>query len=597
MATLLSVNVGLPTDVPWQGRTVHTGAWKYPVGGPRMVRRLNIDGDGQGDLQGHGGEQRAVLVYQTQSYAYWRKVLERDDLGFGQFGENFTVDGLADDEVCIGDRYLIGGAEFEVTQPRVTCYRVGMRLNEPRMASLLVAHHRPGFYLRVITEGEVRAGDPITRTRTGKGALSVADIDALLYLPGADPDKLRAALNIEALSPGWQQSFREMSRRLDQPPGPAPVAPGWKGFKRLRVSQVVHETPVVSSFYLRSTDSQPLPTAMPGQYLSLRIPREGQPALVRSYSLSSAPDATEYRISVKREERGAASTYLHTHLNGGDVIEAAAPRGAFVLADERTPVALFSAGIGVTPVLAMLHQLAREHSPRAVWWVHTARDPGQHAFAEEARRLVARLPHARSFIYYTAPDDTVSDHAVPDHTVPDDTVPDTGATGGPCVIHGRVTSGAVRELGVPTDAHAYLCGPTGFMSDVTSALQLAGLSGSNIHTEVFGALTAINPGVTSPGAAGRPHQPPGPQGTGPSVTFARSGLSTHWSDQYATLLELAEGCDIPTRWSCRTGVCHTCTTPLLTGQVQYTTQPLEDPEPGEVLPCCSIPTTDVLLDL
>ncbi|MFF4732716.1 MOSC domain-containing protein [Streptomyces mirabilis] len=150
MATLLSVNVGRPKDVRWRDRTVHTGAWKHPVDGPQMVRRLNIDGDGQGDLQGHGGEQRAVLVYQTQSYAYWRKVLERDDLEFGQFGENFTVDGLADDEVCIGDRYRIGEAEFEVTQPRVTCYRVGMRLNEPRMASLLVAHHRPAFYLRVI---------------------------------------------------------------------------------------------------------------------------------------------------------------------------------------------------------------------------------------------------------------------------------------------------------------------------------------------------------------------------------------------------------------------------------------------------------------
>ncbi|MFE9888881.1 MOSC domain-containing protein [Streptomyces scopuliridis] len=591
MATLLSVNVGLPKDVRWQSRTVHTGAWKYPVDGPRMVRRLNIDGDGQGDLQGHGGEQRAVLVYQTQSYAYWRKVLERDDLDFGRFGENFTVDGLADDEVCIGDRYVIGEAEFEVTQPRVTCYRVGMRLNEPRMASLLVAHHRPGFYLRVITEGRVRAGDRITRTRTGKGSLTVADTDALLYLPGTDPAKLRAALSIEALSPGWQQSFQDMSRRLDQPPGPAPAAPGWRGFKQLRVSQVVHETPVVSSFYLRSMDSRPLPAATPGQYLSVRIPREGRPGLVRSYSLSSAPDAAEYRISVKREDRGMVSTYLHTHLDRGDVIEAAAPRGAFVLADGRTPVALFSAGIGVTPVLAMLHQLAREHSSRAVWWVHTARDPEQHAFAEEARQLVARLPDAHAFIYYTAPD-----YTAPEYTAPQHNAPDLEVTGGPCVTHGRMTSGGIRGLGIPADAHAYLCGPTGFMSDVTSALQLAGLSGSNIHTEVFGAPAAINPGVTSPGT-GRPHQPPGPQGTGPSVTFARSGVSTRWSDRYATLLELAEACDIPTRWSCRTGVCHTCTTPLLTGRVQYTTQPLEDPDPGEALPCCSIPTTDVLLDL
>ncbi|MFF2123996.1 MOSC domain-containing protein [Streptomyces olivochromogenes] len=576
MATLLSVNVGRPQDVRWRDRTVHTGAWKHPVDGPRMVRRLNIDGDGQGDLQGHGGEQRAVLVYQTQSYAYWRKVLERDDLEFGQFGENFTVDGLADDEVCIGDRYRIGEAEFEVTQPRVTCYRVGMRLNEPRMASLLVAHHRPGFYLRVITEGRVRAGDRITRTRTGRGSLTVADIDALLYLPDPDPARLRAALTIEALSPGWQQSFQEMSHRLDQPPAPAPAAPGWKGFKQLRVTQVVPETPTVSSFLLRPTDSQALPPAAPGQYLTVRIPEEGRPGLVRSYSLSSAPGAAEYRISVKREDRGEVSTYLHTHLHTGDVIEAAAPRGTFVLADDHTPVALFSAGIGVTPVLAMLHQLALEHSSRAVWWVHTARDPGQQPFAEEARQLLGRLPHARAFIYYTAPDLEIA--------------------GGPGITHGRMTSDGIRELGVPADAHAYLCGPEGFMSTVASALQRAGLSSSNIHTEIFGALAAINPGITHTGS-GPPHQPPGPRGTGPSVTFARSGLSTGWSQRYATLLELAEACEIPTRWSCRTGVCHTCATPLLTGQVEYTTQPLEDPASGEVLPCCSIPTSDVLLDL
>jgi ferredoxin-NADP reductase len=383
-------------------------------------------------------------------------------------------------------------------------------------------------------------------------------------------------LAIEALSPGWQQSFQEMSHRLDQPPAPAPAAPGWRGFKRLRVTQVVPETPTVSSFLLRPIDSQALPPAAPGQYLTVRIPAEGRPDLVRSYSLSSAPGAAEYRISVKREDRGKVSTYLHTHLHTGDVIEAAAPRGTFVLADDHTPVALFSAGIGVTPVLAMLHQLALEHSSRTVWWVHTARDPGQQPFAEEARQLLARLPHARAFIYYTAPDLEIA--------------------GGPGITHGRMTSDGIRELGIPADAHAYLCGPESFMSTVTSALQRAGLSSSNIHTEVFGALAAINPGITHTGS-GPPHQPPGPRGTGPSVTFARSGLSTGWSERYATLLELAEACEVPTRWSCRTGVCHTCATPLLTGQVEYTTQPLEDPASGEALPCCSIPTTDVLLDL
>ena len=210
MARLVSVNVGMPKDVQWQGKTVHTGIWKAPVDGPVMVRRLNIDGDGQGDLAGHGGEQRAVMVYQTQAYDYWKSYLGRDDLRPGHFGENFTVDGLSDREVCVGDRYRIGEAEFEVTQPRVTCFRVGMRLGEPEMPSLLVSHRRPGFYFRVITEGLVQAGDAIVRTRRGRHELSVADVDALLYLPDRNIDRLRKIVDVAALSPGWQQSFHDM---------------------------------------------------------------------------------------------------------------------------------------------------------------------------------------------------------------------------------------------------------------------------------------------------------------------------------------------------------------------------------------------------
>ena len=210
MATLVSVNVGLPKDVPWQGRTVHTGVWKSPVEDRRMVRRLNIDGDGQGDLAGHGGEQRAVLVYQVDSYRHWEEVFGQDHLEYGAFGENFTVDGLGDDQVCVGDRFRIGEAEFEVTQPRVTCFRVGMRMGQPQLPSLLVAHHRPGFYLRVLTEGHVRAGDEIVRSGRGRHEMSVAEIDALLYLPGHDPDRVRLATDIPALSPGWHQSFTAM---------------------------------------------------------------------------------------------------------------------------------------------------------------------------------------------------------------------------------------------------------------------------------------------------------------------------------------------------------------------------------------------------
>jgi MOSC domain-containing protein YiiM len=281
-AALLSVNVGLPRDVPWQGQTVHTGIWKSPVDGPAMVRRLNIDGDGQGDLKGHGGEQRAVMVYQVQSYEHWAKFLGRDDLSYGQFGENLTVDGLPDDEVCIGDHYRIGEAEFEVTQPRVTCYRVGLRMGEPRMPSLLVSHHRPGFYMRVLTEGRIQAGDQIVRTKAGPGQLTVAATDALLYLPGPDQAELHAAVQIAALSPGWQQSFREMLAGGDGTGQARAAEPAWAGFRELRVDRVVTESANVLSAYLSPADGSTLPAARAGQYLTLRLAGAGQPAPVRS---------------------------------------------------------------------------------------------------------------------------------------------------------------------------------------------------------------------------------------------------------------------------------------------------------------------------
>ncbi|MFD3583303.1 MOSC domain-containing protein [Streptomyces sp. NPDC058683] len=571
MGTLLSVNVGLPKDVPWQGRTVRTGAWKAPVSGRRMVRRLNIEGDGQGDLAGHGGEIRAVLVYQLDSYRYWQRQLGRDDLTFGIFGENFTVDGLPDDEVCIGDRYRIGEAEFEVTQPRVTCYRVGMRLGEPTMAALLVAHHRPGFYLRVLTEGHVRAGDEITLTRKGPGELSVADTDALLYLPGRDPAKLRTALDIPALSPGWQQSFRELAAA-----GQPADQPGWPGFRPLRVARIVRETADISSVYLDTVDGTPLPAARPGQYLSVRPAAGAAAHEVRSYSLSSAPPATgSYRISVKHEPHGKVSGYIHAGLRAGDVVDVAAPRGTFVLEEGTGPVVLASAGIGVTPVLAMLHRLAAARDPRPLWWLHTAHDRAHHAFAAEARALLARLPDAHEHLYYTADG------------------PRPGEDG---VTRGRPTAVSLAALGIPADADAYLCGPTAFMDAFGALMRDRGLRPERIHTERFSALTAINPGI-APTAAVRPHQPSGAPGPGPLVTFARSGVTAPWSPAHASLLELAEACDVPTRWSCRTGVCHTCVTPLVTGDVVYTTPPLELPEPGTVLVCCSTPATEAVLDL
>jgi len=570
MAVLLSVNVGMPKDVPWHGKTVHTGVWKEPVTGPRMVRRLDIDGDGQGDLQGHGGEQRAVLVYQIQSYEHWRRHFGRDDLAYGQFGENLTVDGLPDDEVCIGDRYRIGEAEFEVTQPRVTCYRVGMRFGEPQLPALLVSHHRPGFYMRVITEGHIQAGDQIAKTRTGPGALSVADTDALLYLPDRDREKLRAALRIPALSPGWQGSFRDLLAAAGE------AGPAWPGFRELRVDRIVREDEHVSSIYLTAADGTALPAARAGQYLTLRIDGAGQPVPVRSYSLSSAPDGGTYRVSVKREPHGVASGYLNRDLKPGAILDVAAPRGDFVLDEGTGPVLLIAAGIGVTPVLAMLHQLAADHSERAVWWLYGARGPREHPFAAEAHSLLAALPNAREHVFYSAATQAERRAA---HAA-----------------RGRLTSEALAGLAIPPDGTAYVCGPASFMTDMRAALAALGLGPAAIHTELFASLPPSTPGIASQSSR-PPHQPPGPPGRGPLVTFARSGVTTPFGDDWHSVLDLADACDVPTRWSCRTGVCHTCVTPLLSGDITYSPDPLEPPADGQALICCARPATEIVLDM
>jgi ferredoxin-NADP reductase/MOSC domain-containing protein YiiM/ferredoxin len=580
--TLISVNVGMPKDVPWQGKTVFTGVFKDPVSGPRHVGKLNVDGDGQGDLAGHGGEMRAVFVYQLDSYRYWERELGRDDFVHGQFGENFTIEGLGDDKVCIGDRYRIGGAVFEVTQPRVTCYRVGIRMNDPRIPALLVSHRRPGFYFRVLEEGEVEAGDEIVKLASGPEGMTVAEVDGLLYLPGHQRQQLLRALRIPALSPGWQASFRALLE--GEAGGNAGLVatsppPAWTGFRRLRVSDIERESDMVISVGLEDPDGEPLPPARPGQYLTLRLqPEEQERSVLRNYSLSGQPGADRYRIAVKREQRGVASGYVHTRIAVGDELDIGAPRGTFILDESDSPVLLVSVGIGATPVLAMLHELANKHSEREIWWLHGARSGPDHSFAAEARRLLGSLPNARTHICYSRPG-------------PDD------VEGRDFDSAGRLSASLLAELDPPRNAHAYLCGPTPFMEETSAGLAAIGLDAGHIHTEPFGPAPGLTPGIAAGAPTRPPHPPPGEPGSGPTIEFARSNLAIPWSDDYASLLELAEACDVPVRWSCRTGVCHNCETTLIAGSVDYNPDPVEPPAGGSALICCSRPHDDVVVDL
>ncbi|HYW71580.1 MAG TPA: MOSC and FAD-binding oxidoreductase domain-containing protein [Pyrinomonadaceae bacterium] len=586
MARLLSVNLGLPRDIAWQGKTVHTAVWKEPVQGRRMVRRLNIDGDGQGDLQGHGGEQRAVFVYQIASYRYWEDRLGRSDFTYGQFGENFTVEGLSDDEVCIGNRYRIGQALFEVTQPRVTCYRVGIRMNEPQMPALLTSSGKPGFYFRVLQEGEIEAGDEIVKVGDGPERMTVAEINALLYLPGHSRQQLERALRIPALSVGWRGSFQALFEQ-ESSGGPLTGNPGlvagggtpaWPGFRPLRVSRIDRESASIISLLLVPADGRPLVAAEPGQFVVLRLrPNPDAPPPLRSYSLSDAPSADHYRVSIKQELNGVASTYVHKYVRVGDVLDVSAPRGSFTLQSGDRPIVLLSAGVGATPVLSMLHALAAETSPRQVWWLYGARNRSDHPFAQESRDLVQVLPHSHSRILYSRPG-------------PEDRL------GFEFDATGHLGIPMLDELGVPRDADFYLCGPSNFLRDLRVGLSAWGVAADHVHLEIFGPGESLTPGISA--EAPRPvHAPAGPAGQGPQVSFARSGLTVRWDAKYQNLLELAEACDVPVRWSCRTGVCHNCESGLISGAVSYRPEPLDQPAAGDVLICCSQPQEDVVIDL
>ncbi len=583
MVHLLSVNVGQPRDIVWRGMTVHTGIWKDPVHGRRRVGRLNLEGDGQGDLAGHGGEHRAAFVYQIDSYHYWQERLGRTDFAYGQFGENFTVEGLPDDGVYIGDRYRIGTALFEVTQPRVTCYRVGIRMKEPRMAALLTSSGRPGFYFRVLQEGEVGAGDEIVKVEEDKARMSVAEINALLYSPQHPRDRLERASQIAALSPGWRSSFIALLRsRSDGNAGLAPAAaahPAAPGFRPLKVTTIDQELGEVVSLTMQHPDREPLPEALPGQYVVLLLrPSVGGRPIFRSYSLSGPVSTDRYRISVKIEPNGVGGSCLRDRVRVGDLLEVSSPRGSFILRSGEGPVALLSAGIGATPVLAMLYALSSARSTRPVLWMHAARDGKHFPFAAEVRRLVSNLPNGRSYVCFSRPE--VADRLGTDFDAA-----------------GRFSQATFDKVGLTQDADVYLCGPSRFMADMKTALAELGVKPDFIHTEMFSGRELFTPGVAS-AVTKPPHQPLADLETGPLVSFARSGITAHWnSSAYQSVLELAEACDVPARWACRSGVCHNCESGLVSGKITYEPQPLDLPATGNLLICCSRPVGDLVVDL
>ncbi|MEN0053246.1 MAG: MOSC and FAD-binding oxidoreductase domain-containing protein [Mucilaginibacter sp.] len=578
---VVSVNVGQPREIPWRGQMVRTSVFKTPVNGRIRARKLNLDGDAQADLLGHGGEHRAVMVYQTEAYQYWSDTLQRNDFVYGQFGENFTVEGMADNEVCIGDRFRIGSAIFEVTQPRVTCWRVGISTGVPEMPALLISHKRPGFYFRVIQEGDVGAGDVIEKIADGNEKMSVADVDGLLYLKDHPVDKLQKALEISALSNAWKQSFQNLLDAASQGitkgnAGLNGVAapPAWAGFRPFVVQRTRIECEGVRSFDLIPSDGSQIPVFTPGQHIAVRlsVTKDSAP-LIRMYSLCGPQNAGYLRIAVKQETNGAGGTYMHQHIKNGDKVEISAPRGTFTLSADKGPLVMFSAGIGITPLLSMLYHVASHDPARELWWIYSCRNGAYQAFAEEVQELGKQLSSFHSKIIYSSPD-----------------------SGEQCGINydikGHLDLALLQTLQLPSNSECYICGPQQYYHNITTALTTIGIPGSQIKSELF-----ENDMEASANGGKTPHLPLDNTGEGPLVTFSKSKVSFKWNPQFGSLLEAAEACDVPVSWSCRMGVCHRCESGMIDGQVTYSPNPLDPPASGNVLLCCAIPISPVDLDL
>jgi len=578
---LLSVNVSLPKEVPFKGKTVRTGIFKEPVDRRVQVKSLNIEGDGQADLMGHGGEFRAVYVYSFDNYPYWERELGRTDFKMGQFGENFTVEGLLDEEVHVGDVFRAGTVLFEVTQPRVPCYKLAMKMGVEGFYNRILESGRLGFYFRVLEEGEVGAGDVIERVKTDPVGMTITQVNRLMYYDKDNLDESKRALQIEALSPGWKTTFEGRLAKAKT------SVSTQEQYRRFTVDRKIPESESITSFYLVPEDGKPLAPFLPGQFLPLKLDIPGQfKPVLRTYSLSDRSNRDYYRLTIKRLLAppgrpeiypGVSSNYFHDQVEVGSKLLAKSPRGKFTLdPSQDTPVALISAGVGLTPMISMLNAMVAEGSDRPIWYIHGTKNKRDHAMGEHARRVGAENNNVQVHIRYSQPsaEDTVR------HDYDE---------------QGYVDVELLKKILPSNDMEFYLCGPGPFMQSMFDGLLGWGVPEPRIHYEFFGPASVLKDRakVSTPKRAAQVSQ----CCEDLEITFAKSGVKANWNPSFESILDLAEANGLSPDYSCRSGVCHTCKCTLEEGEVEYVQEPLDLPDPGMVLICCSKPQTHLVVDV
>jgi ferredoxin-NADP reductase/MOSC domain-containing protein YiiM len=556
---LLQVNVGSPTTIRRRGRTVTTGIFKEPVDGPVGVGYLNVEGDRQADLSVHGGWQKAVYAYTAEAYEEWRRARPDLDLRYGAFGENLTIEGLPEDAVCVGDRLRIGTVELMVTEPRMPCFKLGLRLGDDDVPAAFLERGRFGFYLAVTRPGHLRAGDEIVVVEQHPARFQVGRIGRIAR-DGDDVDGMRAAVELAHVPESWRLWFRNELKRIESRTGrrllPPRPRPAWDGVRTLVVREKTPEARDVVSLHLDAADGSSLPPYRPGQHLTVELPAGGAP-VVRSYSLSDRFRGDGYRLTVKRE--GIASSYIHDRLEPGDRLSAQAPGGSFVIdpLEHHRPVVLVGAGIGITPLLAMLNAIAEHEHPRETWLFYGVRHPRDVLMRERLEAIASDHPEIRMHLSHSR-----------------------GAGDRP----GRRLDIETLQRTLPGSYYDYyLCGPGGFMQALYDGLLDWGVPAHRIHHEAFGPSTITR----------HPRTPLGAPGS--KITFVRSGATAVWTGE-GRLLDLARESGVRIPFGCRAGSCGTCATRLVAGEVTYEHEPSAFVAADEILPCVAAPLGVLALD-
>jgi len=561
-----------------------TAIQKQPVTGPLVITKHGLKGN---EVANH---KNALYAVNVDSYFHWQSELKLTiHWPLGHLGENLVFTGLNDEALNVGDKLILDEGEvvLEVSGCRTPCRNLLWHLGmPPEFIPRFQSSGHTGFYLEVLKPGVVALDCCVTLVKTEKNSISVAALARFFMLPKPSTAELKRLLSVEGLGLQMQSMLTAMLNR--QHSNELVVKGRWLDWLDVKIHKVVNESKHVKSFYLKPKDpNKKLAGYLAGQFLSVRLKRERPTGeklttLTRCWSLSDYDETlNQYRISIKREPNGRASNWMFDQIKVGDRLQIRTPAGQFVLDRSHLakPVVLISAGIGITPMMAML----KSHAARfdidlpTLLFIHSTTDKDSHVFHQEVEDVIKQHDMFQSFYFYTRaePRDKLEKNITRGRLNQDLLAKMMSGLG--CWFAGKWV-----DIN-PDECLYYVCGPEFFIKDINQMLLNLQVLQSSIFFESFGPSSLI---------ANRPDLPDA------QVHFVKSDKTAAWSASVSpSLLELAEEQGLNPAFSCRSGQCGLCKCPIKNGHVSYKTQPAFAHKSSEVLLCCAMPNGDLELDI